>query len=335
MFEESKEEREVVGVLCKHCGNLINDKNSTNPCLKCGETERIPVFSMDAVNNEIARNIILLVGPTGSGKNYLHEKLKELNYVNVPSITTRDLWNGEIEGDDYIKVTNDEFTTMLNNNTFCEYVNFGPAKYGVSIRVLVDLLWNTNHNLVIIVEPNGYEQMLKWFASYPQFIQPLNLKIIRVFLNISRSERFINLLKDIPAIRFKYSLQQAFENTIHDGNAINADESYDLEIFKGHLETILARLVRNGDSIASDFSEVDIRCQHYILKIMGNKIPIFLNIIRSKSDMDDFILSVKKENFEIDKLLEEIDAIEDKSVLQDLVRIINRRYGDINGCSEK
>ncbi len=71
------------------------------------------------------RNPLLIVisGPSGVGKDAVLQRLKERNVPMhfVVTATTRGPRQGEIEGVDYIFVTNDKFAEMIEQNELLEY----------------------------------------------------------------------------------------------------------------------------------------------------------------------------------------------------------------------
>ena len=333
-IEKKEEEKmDIQTGICLNCANLISEDLSKKPlneikCNHCNSTDfiLIDLNVLSSKNTKNSRNIMLLVGPTGAGKNYLQNGLKDLNYVNVPSVTTRKLREGEEEGIDYITISNKEFDGMLKNNKLCECIDFGPSKYGVSVKVLVNLLWNTYHNLIIIVEPNGYKQMLNWFLSNPRFIVPLNITISSVFLDIPRSERFLNMLKDTSKINFYYSMQQALENIIiPDRNNLGLDEQKDIDLFIGHLDNILNRLVRNGDNISNEFKLANGDIQELIKQLALENITVSSHILTSKENVNEFILSKKNEKYNFNNLFEDIKKIEDAEILYKLFELVKNK----------
>jgi len=73
---------------------------------------------------------IILVGPSAAGKNFIRQKFIEKGFSFDVSYTTRKPRNGEINGIDYIFISDEEFTRKINENFFYEWVNYGENKYG-------------------------------------------------------------------------------------------------------------------------------------------------------------------------------------------------------------
>ena len=80
---------------------------------------------MNTNNNEITRKGLMFVlsSPSGAGKTSLSRKLLELDnelFLSI-SYTTRPPRPGEIDGEDYFFVDNDDFELMREKDEFLEY----------------------------------------------------------------------------------------------------------------------------------------------------------------------------------------------------------------------
>lgn len=107
-------------------------------------------------------NIITLSGCSGSGKNYIAEKLIEkINSKNniksnfIVSFTTRQIRNGEVDGRDYHFISVEEFEDKIKNNEFLEYVKVNNNYYGTPY------LNKKEDYFIHIVDPKGVENLRK------------------------------------------------------------------------------------------------------------------------------------------------------------------------------
>ena len=73
---------------------------------------------------------IIIVGPGGSGKDYLRKKMVNQGFEYGVSFTSRPPRDGEEEGVDYYYRDEDFFE--LNNDLFLELQEFNGWKYGIS-----------------------------------------------------------------------------------------------------------------------------------------------------------------------------------------------------------
>ena len=314
-------------LLCLNCGSYVGTLND-DPTRDCGcgnKTEFLNVPDSLAMH-EKTRKIFFLIGPTGAGKNFVTGKLKDLGFENVPSVTTRGPREGEIPGEDYVYISTEAMERLKDSNLLCEYIKYGSGEYGVSREILLHKLWLGDKNLIIIVEPNGYKQILNWFVSNPRFIVPLNITLSSVFLDIPRSERFLNMLKDTSKINFYYSMRQALENIIMtDRNNLGLDEQKDIDLFIGHLDNILNRLVRNGDNISNEFKLANGDIQELIKQLALENITVSSHILTSKENVNEFILSKKNEKYNLTNLVEDIKKIEDAEILYKLFELVKNK----------
>ena len=85
--------------------------------------------------------IIVISGPSGVGKSSIIKELsvnKDL-YFCVSS-TTRPIRSNEVEGIDYKYIDNDQFKSMIDQDLFIEYEEYGNYLYGTSKEELLKQL---------------------------------------------------------------------------------------------------------------------------------------------------------------------------------------------------
>ena len=97
-------------------------------------------------------NKLILVGKAASGKDHLRKRLmdKGLNYG--VSHTTRPPREGEVDGQDYHFVTEEEFLSIIDQGDMVEYQQFIGWYYGMAA-------WEWNKAEVIILNAEALEQL--------------------------------------------------------------------------------------------------------------------------------------------------------------------------------
>ena len=95
---------------------------------------------------------IVLVGRAASGKDFFKNYLIEKGFIPSVSHTTRPMRDGEINGDTYEFVSEEDFTFMTCNDQFFEYKMFNGWGYGTS-----QLMWDTAE--VFIFTPEGIRSL--------------------------------------------------------------------------------------------------------------------------------------------------------------------------------
>lgn len=80
---------------------------------------------------------VILTGSSGVGKNTIIKELskKDNNIVLMPTFTTRDKRDGEIEGMPYFYISKDEFQNKIKNGDFIEYEHIHNNFYGSSFDI--------------------------------------------------------------------------------------------------------------------------------------------------------------------------------------------------------
>ena len=186
---------------------------------------------MNSNNDKPIKNqkLIILVGPTGAGKSFVHDILVESGYKNIVSFTTRQQRAKEIDGRDYIFVSDYQFQVI----SLIEEIELNGFKYGIP-RFELEYLYYHKKNMLLIVEPNGLHQILEYLNENDYS----HLDITIVFLNVPRDVRFNNILKEYKKNNFP-------ENA---------------------LKVTLDRLVRGGDDIAERFKDYYEKLNTSILK---------------------------------------------------------------------
>lgn len=110
-------------------------------------------------------NILTLTGPSCSGKTTLLNALvADHGFQSIVSHTTRPMRPGEVEGKDYHFISDDHFDNKLVELDFIESITFNGSSYGVSLAEL-EAVEKAGKKAVLIVEPNGLIQMLKFISN--------------------------------------------------------------------------------------------------------------------------------------------------------------------------
>lgn len=175
--------------------------------------------SMETKNQikNFKQNLIIIVGPTGSGKNFILNILEKHNFKNIVSITDRSQRPGEVNGRDYLFLGKME---DISNIGLMEKIELAGTTYGIPTFEF-DYHYYHGNNSVLIIEPDGLQQIITTLRKSKKY-RNINIKIL--FLNIPRDVRFNNILKD-----------------------------YSKKYPESAMEKTLTRIVRGGDDIAERF----------------------------------------------------------------------------------
>ena len=134
--------------------DFVEDRNIVNPDVNALDNTMIFLAELKLNSNENKKPLLIL-GPSGVGKDTLINMLKEI-YPNIffklPSYTTRAKRPGEIEGVDYFFVSEEEFKTMESQGKLFgiqKYNNNFYASNKSKLRELID-----NGDKIIILNYN-------------------------------------------------------------------------------------------------------------------------------------------------------------------------------------
>lgn len=137
--------------------------------------------------------LLCIMGKSGSGKNYISNKLKECGLDMMISSTTRQPRIGEVNGKDYYFLTKEDFDLMESEDKFAEVVEYNGNKYGFTKDELNKI---KNKHCLAIVTPSGFEQLSKLLNDY---------MVIPVYLDTDdcqRKEMLLSRHKDEPMFEF-------------------------------------------------------------------------------------------------------------------------------------
>jgi len=98
-------------------------------------------------------NKIILVGKAASGKDHMRKILEGRGFIYGTSYTTRPPRDGEIDGEDYYFISDEDFADMDDGNQWYEYVQFNNWMYGTTKSQFLE-----NCNLFIMT-PDGINQI--------------------------------------------------------------------------------------------------------------------------------------------------------------------------------
>ena len=104
--------------------------------------------------------LIIISSPSGAGKTSICKKLLEIDTLIKPSIsvTTRKPRKNEIEGEDYIFISNDDFNKKIRNDEFLEHAIVFNNKYGTLVKSTLALLEN-GHDVLFDIDWQGTQQI--------------------------------------------------------------------------------------------------------------------------------------------------------------------------------
>lgn len=162
--------------------------------------------------------LLVLSGPSGSGKDTIIKKLFDIN-TNIAksiSMTTRPARKNEIDKKDYIFVSEKDFNDIISNEGMLEYTQYCGNYYG-TLKKSVDSLMKDGKDVLLKIDVNGAKQIKrKCNKSVSIFILPPSIEVLSSRL-VNRSTETDESLKR----RLKRAEQEIESSYIYDYIVVN------------------------------------------------------------------------------------------------------------------
>lgn len=196
--------------------------------------------------------LFILSGPSGSGKDtILKEALKRHPEIKLSiSSITRDMREGEIEGEKYHFISREEFEDQLSRDMFLEHNMFVGNYYGTP-RLPVEECLAAGGDMIVEIDVNGAKQVK---AKIPQaisiFIMPPSFEVLKKRLSGrgTESEELVTkrLNEAIREIRSAYDydyivINDKLEEAIEDLLSVILCERLHIEKNKKFIDEVLEK----------------------------------------------------------------------------------------------
>ena len=122
---------------------------------------------------------VILSGVSGARKDTIKKELinRMENVESLPSYTSRPIRPGDIDGETYHFVTEEQFKEMISNGDFYEYDIHHENYYGTSRKLLNEKI-KSGKIIVKDIDVNGTENLIKMLGN--------DTKIITIFLRVPK-----------------------------------------------------------------------------------------------------------------------------------------------------
>lgn len=143
-----------------------------------------------AVITERTGMLLIISGPSGTGKGTLVKKLMESDpsFRFSCSVTTRAPRVGEVDGVHYYFVNDEEYAQMVERNEFLEHATVHGHHYG-TLRKPVEEMMKQGCNVLLDIDPQGAISVMENAEDYVSvFILPPSFEDLRVRLHTRNTD---------------------------------------------------------------------------------------------------------------------------------------------------
>ena len=169
--------------------------------------------------------MIALIGRSGSGKSTIQKELEKKGYKKVVMATTRPKREGEVDGEDYYFLSEEEWLLKAKNKIFVDSACYNKWYYGLEIP-------KDNEKAVVCVTPAGF-----------RCLKRNGYNVISVYIDVDRRIALIKSLERGDII------EEAYRRNVSDvGQFDRVEEEVDI-VIKNDFNTpveILAERVLNS-----------------------------------------------------------------------------------------
>lgn len=168
--------------------------------------------------------VLVVSGPSGSGKGTILKQFKSLHNDIVFSVsaTTRSPRNEEQEGVHYFYKSTEEFTQMIEQGEFLEWVCYCDQYYGTPKSFIYDNV-KSGKNIIVELEIHGAINIKKSFPeSVLVFVMPPNFQDLRTRIENRASETPMALEKRLKRAKEEIELVTEYDYMIVNDKLDNA-----------------------------------------------------------------------------------------------------------------
>ena len=141
--------------------------------------------------------LVILSGPAGSGKDTVIAELfkSDIDITKSVSMTTRKPRDSEIDGIDYLFVSEEDFLDAVENGELLEYARYGVNYYGTP-KGPVDKWLEDGHIVILKIDVQGAGNIKKMYPDAVSiFIMPPSMEILETRLRNRGSEEEDDVLR--------------------------------------------------------------------------------------------------------------------------------------------
>lgn len=160
--------------------------------------------------------LVIVSAPAGTGKTTLVQMLKEEFPDRVTqsiSCTTRKPRPGEIDGKDYVFLTEEAFEERIKRGEFLEHAMVFGDRYG-TLKELVKSQQETGKHVILVIDTQGALELKRKVEALYIFIAPPSMEVLEQRLRNRKTESEETLKKRLSWAQREMEQAKAYDYTI-------------------------------------------------------------------------------------------------------------------------
>lgn len=169
-------------------------------------------------------NLYVISGSSGVGKGTVIKAFleKHKDFKLSISCTTRKKREGEVHGENYFFLSQEEFEKCVQNNEFIEWAEFSGNKYGTK-KQYVEKCLNNGENLILEIDTKGALNIKKIMPeSHLIFIAPPSFEVLEARLRGRHTETEEAIQKRLSSIKLEIENSKYFDYKVVNDTVENA-----------------------------------------------------------------------------------------------------------------
>lgn len=179
------------------------------------------------MNTEPEKKIIILTAPSGAGKTTIKTRLlKEMadQLSFSVSATTRTIRGGEVDGVDYIFISESAFKNNIENNRFIEWEMVYPGMYYGTTVEEIHRIWKEGKTPLLDIDVKGALSVKKLFGNQVLsiFIEPPSIEVLEQRLIRRGTDNTQNISMRVNKAKEEMQYKNSFDKVILNDDIENA-----------------------------------------------------------------------------------------------------------------
>jgi guanylate kinase len=171
------------------------------------------------MNTEHEKKIIILTAPSGAGKTTIKTRLLKDMAGQLSfsvSATTRTIRGGEIDGVDYIFISESAFKDNIENNRFIEWEMVYPGMYYGTTVEEIHRIWKEGKTPLLDIDVKGALSVKKLFGNQVLsiFIEPPSIEVLEQRLLKRGTDNAENISMRVNKAKEEMQYKNSFDKVI-------------------------------------------------------------------------------------------------------------------------